>query len=138
MRVPRKKITAVLEHVMQEELGCEVNVNVAVVSNRKIAELNRVFLSHTGPTDVLAFPFTGEDVVETEHEDDLFGEIVISAEVAAHEADRRGINPRLELVLYALYGMLHLVGYDDRTKRAAEKMRRRQTQVLKHFSKSKG
>ena len=138
LRVPKQKIKDVLEHVMQEELGREVNVNVAVTSNRKIAELNRAFLSHAGPTDVLAFPFTGEDVVEIEHEDDLFGEIIISAEMAKEEAKKRELDPQLELILYALHGMLHLVGYDDQTKNDAGKMRRRQAQILKSFSRHKG
>lgn len=133
--MPREKLRAVLKHVMMEELGREVNISVAVVSDQRIAELNKAFRDHIGPTDVLAFPF-GEKEIGSEDQK-VFGEIVISAERARHEARLRHIGPELELILYAVHGMLHLVGYDDQSVQAAKKMRRREAEVLKSLFSSK-
>ncbi len=133
--MPRGKLRAVLKHVMMEELGREVNVSVAVVSDQRIAELNKAFRDHIGPTDVLAFPF-GEKEIGSEDQK-VFGEIVISAQRARHEARLRHIKPELELILYAVHGMLHLVGYDDQSVQAAKKMRRREAEVLKSLFSSK-
>ena len=135
MKVPRRKLRAVLKHVMREELGREVNISVAVVGDRRIAELNKTFRGHLGPTDVLAFPF-GEKEMGLEDQK-VFGEIVISAQRARHEARLRHIEAELELTLYAVHGMLHLVGYDHQSVQQAKKMRRRETEILKSFSPSK-
>jgi probable rRNA maturation factor len=136
MNVPEEKIRAVLRHVMLEELGHEVNVSVAIVTDKRIAELNKAFLNHIGPTDVLAFPF-GEGHANAKGED-VFGEIVISAERARQEARRRNIDPEIELILYALHGMLHLAGYDNRSIIEEQEMRRREAEVLRALATRKG
>lgn len=134
--VPEAKIRAALRHVMQEELGHEVNMSVAIVTDGRIAELNREFLNHIGPTDVLAFPF-GE-MQEGAESETVFGEIVISADRVVHEARRRKLDPTVELILYVVHGMLHLVGYDDESSREAKKMRRRETEILRSLSERSG
>ncbi len=123
MRVPRSAVRAALRRVMIDELGCELDVSVAVVTDREIARLNEAFLGHAGPTDVLSFAL-GED-------GGPFGEIVISADRAVDEARRRRLDPRRELLLYAVHGMLHLAGYDDATRAARARMRRREAEVLR-------
>ena len=137
MEVPERKIRAVLRHVMIEELGHEVNVSVAVVGDRRIAELNRTFLNRTGPTDVLAFPFSGKPPRDDDAEE-VFGEIVISAGRARRQARERRVAAEFELILYAAHGMLHLVGYDDRTAAQAKEMRRREAEVLRRLAPPKG
>ena len=132
MKVPEAKIRALLRHVMAEELGYEVNISVAVVTDARIAELNEAFLNHVGATDVLAFPF-GEKEASTESEA-VFGEIVISAERAMEEAQRRNVSPEIELLLYAVHGMLHLVGYDDASITQRREMRQREAEVLRSLS----
>ena len=129
IKVPREKLCAVLKHVMMEELGREVNISVAVVNDQRIAELTRAFRDHIGPTDVLAFPFDEKEVGPEGQR--VFGEIVISAQRARDEARIRHIDPERELILYAVHGMLHLVGYDDQSVRRAKEMRRREAEILK-------
>ena len=136
MQVPEGKIRELLRQVMLEELDREVNVSVAVVTDERIAELNRTFRNETGPTDVLAFPF-GEKEMGLE-DDRVFGEIVISAERARHEARLRHVDAGGELILYAVHGMLHLAGYDDRSAEGEKEMRRRETEVLGSPGSSNG
>lgn len=128
MEVPEERIRTALKQIMLEELGREVNISLAVVDDKRITELNRTFLRHRGPTDVLAFPL-GEGATASE-EEETFGEIVISAECARREARRRKTGMETELVLYAVHGMLHLVGYDDHSPAQRKEMRRRETEVL--------
>jgi len=128
IEVPEERIRVALRHTMLEELGRELNISVAIVGDGKIAELNKTFLNEVGPTDVLAFPF-GEGEAGQEGED-VFGEIVISAQRAQHEARKRHIDPQLELILYAVHGMLHLAGYDDQSVEEEKKMRRREAEIL--------
>jgi probable rRNA maturation factor len=101
-------------------------VSIAVVDNAEIHALNRRHLQHDYPTDVLSFLLeeTGER---------LEGEIVASAQTAAAQAARYGWSAEDELLLYVIHGALHLVGYDDQTPEAQERMRRRESQLLAHF-----
>jgi probable rRNA maturation factor len=136
MKASGALLRAAIRRVMTEELRREVNVSVAVVDDERIAELNWVFLGRPEPTDVLAFPLDeGRSAEEPEH---VFGEIVISAERARREARKRHADPETELLLYAVHGMLHLAGYDDRTPRERKRMRRRETEVLGSLGHTSG
>jgi probable rRNA maturation factor len=101
-------------------------VSLTVVDNTQMHELNRRHLQHDYPTDVLSFLLEREG-------DALEGEIIVSADYAAEEAQRYGWQAENELLLYAVHGALHLVGYDDTTPEAAAEMRRREREFLAQF-----
>lgn len=102
-------------------------VEVAFTDDAAIAELNRRFLKHEGPTDVLAFPL--EDDVPG-GEDPTIGLVVVSVETARREARRRGLDVRAELALYVAHGFLHLAGYDDASPGERRRMRAMERRVL--------
>ncbi len=62
-----------------------------------------------------------------------FGEIVVSAETALREARARGIEPQEELLRYAIHGLLHILGYDDRTPSERRRMRALERRYLKRL-----
>ena len=95
-------------------------ISVVFVSDRTIAAVHKQFMSIPGPTDVITF----------QH-----GEIVISAETARRQARQFGTSLERELRLYLVHGLLHLRGYDDKTKRGAETMRRLQEKVLRRLDR---
>jgi probable rRNA maturation factor len=90
-------------------------VNVVVVSDRRIARLHEDFMGIAGATDVITF----------EH-----GEIVMSAETARIHAVEHGQTIEAELALYSVHGLLHLNGFEDSAPKPAERMRKVQTRVL--------
>jgi probable rRNA maturation factor len=96
-------------------------VNVALVSDRQIADLHRRFLDERGPTDVITF----------QH-----GEIVISAETAQRQARAFRTSLEHELCLYIAHGLLHLRGYDDKTPAGAAEMKRLQESVVKKVDRT--
>jgi probable rRNA maturation factor len=75
-------------------------LSVAFVTDKRIAELHREFMSVDEPTDVITF----------QH-----GEIVMSVETAARQADKFSTSFDRELKLYFVHGLLHLAGWDDLT-----------------------
>ncbi len=120
-----------LERVIVRELGRDdVHVNVLLADDARISELNRRFLGRDGPTDVLAFPVNEETSVDDEP---VFGEVVVSAETALREAPGHNSTPRRELTLYAVHGLLHLVGYDDQTEDGRQKMETRQQEIMEDY-----
>ena len=82
----------------------------------EIHRVNREFLQHDYPTDVISF-----DTTETEGF--LEGEIVVSADTAKRIADESGWKPTHELLLYVIHGMLHIVGLNDKSSAETKKMR---------------
>src|SRR5260221_13081257 len=70
--------------VLEGEGVPEAQISLAFVDNPTIHRLNKQFLSHDEPTDVLSFPMSGPKAKGLE------GELVIGAEGARAEADERG------------------------------------------------
>jgi probable rRNA maturation factor len=106
----------------------EAKVNLAFVDDATIAGLNKRFLDHEGPTDVITFPYSGRGAKKLE------GEVVIGVEVAMREAAERGHDVNTELCLYVIHGTLHLCGYDDRAPRDAAAMRRKEREYLRQLN----
>jgi probable rRNA maturation factor len=86
-------------------------VTVAFVSDRAMRELNRRWRGKGGTTDVLSFP-AGQDEFERAAEGATLGDVVISVEQAARQADEQGHSFENEVEQLILHGVLHLCGYD--------------------------
>jgi probable rRNA maturation factor len=113
--------------VLRGEGVKNAQISLAFVDNLTIQHLNRRYLKHNRPTDVLSFPLgDANDRI-------LSGEIVIGAEVAAAEANRRGKDLQAEAALYVIHGMLHLCGLDDKTRAGAAEMRKRESHYLRQL-----
>jgi len=93
--------------VLEGEGVAEAKISLAFVDNSTIHRLNKQFLNHDEPTDVLSFPMSGPKAKCLE------GELVIGVEVAKAQAEERGHEVGAELGLYVIHGLLHLCGYDD-------------------------
>jgi probable rRNA maturation factor len=126
MRLPRKALADLIAFVVAREHARVADVDLAVVSARQIAALNRRFLNHSGPTDVISFNLAdpGQPVS---------AQLIVCADVALEQARQRNIPPRHELFLYVIHGLLHTLGYDDSAKPQAAKMATRQEKLLEQF-----
>jgi probable rRNA maturation factor len=115
-------------------LGCpEAELSVVLVSDRRIAALNRDFLNRPGPTNVIAFPMReGPFAALTPG---LLGDVVISVATAAREADKAGIGLQRRVTELLLHGVLHLAGYDHESGdvSAARRMARKHRAVLRRI-----
>lgn len=101
-------------------------ISLAIVDDAAMHELNRQYLEHDYPTDVLSF-------VLEEDEQRLDGQLIVSADYAAREAPAFGWSLNDELLLYTIHGTLHLVGYDDLEPELKAAMRERETHYLAQF-----
>ncbi len=113
--------------VLEGEDIKEAQIVLAFVDNPTIHRLNKQFLNHDEPTDVLSFPMSAENARKLE------GEIVIGAEVAKAQAEERSHNVGAELGLYVIHGLLHLCGYDDHEDDDIRKMRERERHYLREL-----
>jgi probable rRNA maturation factor len=123
--VDRKRVREVVRAVLDGEKVADAEVSVAFVDNPTIHALNKRYLDHDEPTDVLSFPLSEPNAKR------LAGELVIGAEVALAQAKERGHDVQEELALYVIHGLLHLCGYDDKSDDAARAMRERERHYLR-------
>lgn len=119
-------LTAAALLVLENSEYASAEISLAVVDDATIHQLNRQFLEHDYPTDVLSFAL--ED--DGEH---LQGEVILSAETAAVEAAEAGWSSGAEQLLYVVHGMLHLVGYRDKTPEESASMREAERRFLKEL-----
>lgn len=126
IRVPRKKLAALVEFVAAAQGVRLAQVDIAVVGSGEIAAVNQDWLSHRGPTDVISFDLSDGG-------QGLSCQLVLCGDVAVREAAARGLRPQHELMLYVVHGLLHMMGYDDLAIRPAAKMHARQDELLKAF-----
>lgn len=89
--------------------------------------MNRKFLSQDYPTDVLAFDLTNR--YQPSSRENFLGEIVISTDTAKRNAKTYNTSFRQEIKLYIIHGILHLLGYEDKTKNEKELMRRKEKEL---------
>jgi probable rRNA maturation factor len=100
-------------------------LSIALVGDRAMSELHEQFLSIAGPTDVLTFPLDINTNGQT-----TAGEVVLCVPEARRQAKAHGTTLENELLLYAIHGLLHLCGHDDRTAAGYALMHRTEDQLL--------
>ena len=125
VRVDRVELREIVRTVLSGEGKMESEISLVFVDNPTIHRLNRRYLKHDEPTDVLTFPMSDPGSKK------LVGELVIGVEAAWAEAANRGHDVQAELALYVIHGLLHLCGYDDRSRSTTKVIREREGYYLR-------
>jgi len=106
----------------------EALLSVLLCSDDVIAELNGQYRGKSGPTDVLSFGMSGEPAdggaapeapLREPDEPEVLGDVVISVPAAARQAAG---SLRDEVTRLLAHGLLHLLGWDHATAKAARAM----------------
>ena len=118
-------------------------MSVTFITSRRMRQLNKRFLRHDRPTDVLSFRYDGpsarpdglaRDVasrnIPARLHELVVGEIVIAPREAKTYARRHGIPYEEELARYVVHGLLHWLGHEDATVAQQRKMRAMEDRLL--------
>jgi len=108
------------------ETQCELSL--LLTDDAEIRRLNKTYRNLDHATDVLSFP-QDEDAVN-ESGDTLLGDVVISVETAARQAEEHHLSFNEELILLAIHGILHLLGYDHERSPQDARIMKDKTQVI--------
>jgi probable rRNA maturation factor len=145
----------------EEGVDDPVELGIVVTTDAEIHALNRQYLGHDYPTDVISFTAAEEGEApdaarllteegEGEHPatdapgvsfrfvgppgwPSYLGDIVISYETAAAQAPEYGHAPDAEVDVLLAHGILHLLGYDDQAGAARDRMHSRQQALVDAF-----
>jgi probable rRNA maturation factor len=111
---------------------CELSI--LLTDNHEVQSLNRDFRNRDTPTDVLSFSLLeGDDPTPGAIS---LGDIAISFETCARQAEAMGCTCGEELLRLLVHGLLHLFGYDHEnvSEEAAERMFSLQDSLLEEFA----
>lgn len=111
------------------ELPDNTEMSVTFVNSDEIQRYNRDYRGVDKPTDVISFALEeGDDAFDLSPEDDWandiaknIGDILVSVDVIASQADYLGHSYERELGFLVVHGFLHLNGYDHMLGDAEEK-----------------
>jgi len=129
------KNRSVLRHwlhtVIEKEEGQCGTLTYIFCNDDYLSDLNSRFLSHKSLTDILTFQ-------NTEEEGMVEGDIFISIDRVAENAEKYHVNFEEELHRVMVHGVLHLLGYKDKMKDEKVKMRKKEADYLVLFPKING
>ena len=111
-------------------------LTLRLTDDDEIQSLNTQYRQKPEPTDVLAFAALEVDVPIPSEEDAFLeplylGDIIISVETAARQAQVQGHPLKLELAWLASHGLLHLLGWDHPDEDSLEEMLTQQETLLR-------
>ena len=89
-------------------------MSITFIATGPMRRLNKRFLRHDRPTDVLSFRYDAPTPPAATRF--VVGEILIAPREAQRYATRHGLAYEEELGRYVVHGLLHWLGYDDRTR----------------------
>ena len=118
------RIKEVGKAVLSGEGVTKGKVTCAFMTDAAIHKLNKQFLQHDEPTDVITFPYS---------DNPLQADLAISVETAQAVAQERGHAIGDELLYYVIHGILHLCGFDDTSDAKRKAMRQREQHYLKQL-----
>ena len=111
-----RRARKIVEWVIRNEKKIPGDLNFILTDDETIRNMNLQFLEHDYFTDVITFSDNVENIVN--------GEVYISRDTVKSNALNYKVSLNNELSRVIIHGVLHLVGYDDKTDRQKRKMRK--------------
>lgn len=128
----KKTATALLRHAGRKH--CELSI--LLVDDSRMTELNTTYRGIGKATNVLSFPMAD---LPPSAGPQLLGDIVISTETAAREAEEAGQTLEEHLCVLLVHGLVHLLGYDhERGEDDAAIMTAMEKELLLQLNATKG
>jgi probable rRNA maturation factor len=127
LMVSRARVREAAVATLGAERVRDAMLSITFVGRAAMSALNRRYLRHSGPTDVISF-----GLGRTGNRGAVIGDIYICPEVARDNAKRQGIPIGEEVLRLVVHGTLHVLGHDHPigASRTTSPMWRRQERIL--------
>jgi len=109
--------------VLDQHNGKAKNVNYIFCSDQYLLKINQEYLNHNTYTDIITFE-------NTEETGKLEADIFISIDRVKENAQKLASNSDSELHRVIIHGVLHLLGFNDKTEADKNRMREKEDACL--------
>lgn len=113
-----------LEH---ESAPSAAELTIVLTDDDQLHSLNQQWMGVDAPTDVLSFP---SDEIDPENGIRYLGDILVSVQRAAEQANAAGHSVESEIQLLIVHGVLHLLGHDHADAEEKARMWKSQAEIL--------
>lgn len=114
-----------IETVLANENRTLGEVNYIFCSDDYLLNINKQYLNHDYYTDVISFDYSEDGIIS--------GDIFISVDTVKDNAKEYEVEFKKELARVMVHGVLHFIGYKDKTDEDAKLMRQKENQYLPLF-----
>jgi probable rRNA maturation factor len=118
----KAKITKWIEAVVKKERKQIGSLNFIFCSDTALLAMNKRYLNHDYFTDIITFDFSEGKAIS--------GDIHISIDRVRENAAEMGVAFHVELSRVIIHGVLHLLGYSDKTITRKKEMRKKEDECL--------
>lgn len=127
----KRKLSAFLDKLVSKHLKNikKIQLQYIFCDDSYLLAMNQQFLNHDTLTDIITFDMS-------EQADDVTGEIYISIDRVAENAEKFGVAYKDELHRVIFHGALHLCGFKDKKTADKEEMRKQEDKCLKEYFKA--
>ena len=101
------------------------DIHIALMGDDELLALNQKHLNHDDYTDVITFDYSTAKTVNCD--------IAISTDRVSENAMHVGVSLDNELARVLIHGVLHCVGYSDKTPNDKQLMRQKEDEMLTLF-----
>ena len=132
-RIKTKNLVQAARKALLAEGAPRAEVSILLTDDATVHALNRDYRGQDKPTDVLSFAQRDQlpdaPLLPSTETEEVLGDVVISVETAARQAEQHSVTLDEELALLTVHGILHLLGYDDMTDEGAEEMQQKEREL---------
>jgi len=123
--IDSNKYTDWLNKVILSENKVPGELCFILSTDKNVLKINKQYLGHTDYTDVITFDYTKGN--------EIHGDIFISTERIQENAKSYNVEKEEELRRVMAHGVLHLIGYTDKTEDGKTEMTSKENEKLKMF-----
>ena len=131
--VPDRWIEGYLAKAIELAGVQSARLTVVFVEDDDMAQMHEQYTGVAGTTDVLTFDMAEAEATHPDESPDIEGDIVVCIDEARRQAEKRSHGEHEELLLYAVHGLMHLLGEDDHTEADYQRMHAREDALLEQL-----
>lgn len=127
-KIQKRKITNWIKDTIVSEGKITGDISFIFCSDDYLLEVNKQYLDHDYFTDIITFDYVADNIIS--------GDIFISCDRVKENASEFKIEYLYELSRIIIHGVLHLLGYKDKSKKDKALMTQKEDFYLKVLSNS--